>query len=310
MSDARTCEHVNSASQVGCMSCFVNLAKQVEREQSRADRYEAEFSACKALLIAEQKRAERAEAERAEAELQAKEAAELWAGMTKARDAAEQRASEARAALERVQGCVVRAAHALAMALKGDGIDGADLTETTTGVSAGLVEVDAHITRALAALPVEPRQDGTGGAEPGCADGSGKRSGTELASGAALPVEPERRQVTEITQEAGTPRAPTSAETEARLSSWAEGYQRLHAGHRALLDRVASVRQWAASRINHCRTEEAKFASGSVSIEAAQERRTLAAVLRQLNEFKAEPSRRDSKPAPQNPPPSPTGDAE
>jgi hypothetical protein len=37
-----------------------------EREQSRADRYQAEFAACKALLIAEQKRAERAEAERAE----------------------------------------------------------------------------------------------------------------------------------------------------------------------------------------------------------------------------------------------------
>jgi hypothetical protein len=124
-----------------------------EREQARADRYEAEFSACKALLIAEQKRRERAEAERAEATAEDDKNLD---GAQRTVDALRGQLSEARAALERVQGCVVRAAHALALALKGDGIDGADLTETTTGVSAGLVEVDAHITRALAALPVEP----------------------------------------------------------------------------------------------------------------------------------------------------------
>jgi hypothetical protein len=47
-----------------------------ERTLARADRYEAEFSACKALLIAAQQRAERAEAERAAAEARAKEAEE------------------------------------------------------------------------------------------------------------------------------------------------------------------------------------------------------------------------------------------
>jgi hypothetical protein len=48
-----------------------------------------------------------------------------------------------------VQGCVVRAAHGLAMALKGEGIDGADLKDTATGVATGLMEVDARITAAL-----------------------------------------------------------------------------------------------------------------------------------------------------------------
>lgn len=58
-----------------------------------------------------------------------------------------------------VQGCVVRAAHGLAMALKGEGVEGADLKETTIGVSAGLMDVDARITAALAASPSMTRPE-------------------------------------------------------------------------------------------------------------------------------------------------------
>jgi hypothetical protein len=39
---------------------------------------------------------------------------------------------------------------------------------------------------------------------------------------------------------------------------------------------------WAESRIEHCRREEAKFGYGNIAIQAAQERRTLQAVLRML----------------------------
>ena len=51
-----------------------------------------------------------------------------------------------------------------------------------------------------------------------------------------------------------------------------------------LFDRVLDVREWAASRIEWCRGEENRLGVGGIGIyEAAQERRTLQAVLRQLN---------------------------
>lgn len=56
-------------------------------------------------------------------------------------------------ALRRAQGQVVRAAHALAKALQGEGIDGAGLRDTATGVATGLMEVDAELTAALAVAP-------------------------------------------------------------------------------------------------------------------------------------------------------------
>jgi hypothetical protein len=49
-----------------------------------------------------------------------------------------------------------------------------------------------------------------------------------------------------------------------------------------LQDRVDDLVAWAESRIEHCRREEAKFGYGNIAIQAAQERRTLQAVLRML----------------------------
>jgi hypothetical protein len=114
-----------------------------QRTLARADRYEAEFSACKALLIAEQKRAERAEAERAEAEehenswaINATDFAAIQNGRVAA---AEQKASEARAlALEEA------AEKALSFC-----------PVNTTNHRCYPVEI-AEAIRALAALPVEP----------------------------------------------------------------------------------------------------------------------------------------------------------
>lgn len=49
-----------------------------------------------------------------------------------------------------------------------------------------------------------------------------------------------------------------------------------------LIERVTTLRAWARSRIEWCHDEEKKFGAGDMGIEAAQERRTLQAVLRQL----------------------------
>jgi hypothetical protein len=48
-------------------------------------------------------------------------------------------------------------------------------------------------------------------------------------------------------------------------------------------DRVQELRAWADSRIRQCRTDEQKFKAGQLSIEAAQERMTLLAVLKIIN---------------------------
>lgn len=53
--------------------------------------------------------------------------------------------------------------------------------------------------------------------------------------------------------------------------------------NRVLLERVKSLRAWARSRIDLCRREEQKFGAGSISIEAATERRALQAALRILS---------------------------
>jgi hypothetical protein len=103
-----------------------------ERTLARADRYEAEFSACKALLIAAQQRAERAEAGRAEAERKVLTLEQTTKGACDLYQAAEQRASEARA-----------------LALR----EAAD--EVLRDLLAPLHVIAARL-RALAALPVEP----------------------------------------------------------------------------------------------------------------------------------------------------------
>lgn len=52
----------------------------------------------------------------------------------------------------------------------------------------------------------------------------------------------------------------------------------------ALEDRVAELRAWALSRIEWCRGEENRLGVNGIGIyEAAQERRTLQAVLRMLD---------------------------
>lgn len=48
-------------------------------------------------------------------------------------------------------------------------------------------------------------------------------------------------------------------------------------------ERLRELITWAESRIEWCRREEQKFGAGSVAIEAAQERRTLKAVLKILD---------------------------
>jgi hypothetical protein len=53
-----------------------------------------------------------------------------------------------------------------------------------------------------------------------------------------------------------------------------------------LADRVIELRAWANNRIEECRRQEQKFGAGTVSIEAAQERMTLQAVLRILEPTK------------------------
>lgn len=55
------------------------------------------------------------------------------------------------------------------------------------------------------------------------------------------------------------------------------------------LERVRETIEWAESRIRQCRRDEAKHGSGSVSIEASFERRTLQAVLRMLTGREAAP---------------------
>jgi hypothetical protein len=112
----------------------------VEREQARADRYEAEFAACKALLIAEQKRAERAEAERAAAERDLRDfkrdCDRMLDDAYQGGKRAEQRASEARALAFR---------DAATIADNCQGSPNWDIAERLRGAAI-----------ALAALPVEP----------------------------------------------------------------------------------------------------------------------------------------------------------
>jgi hypothetical protein len=159
----------------------------VAETEARADRYEAEFSACKALLIAAQQRAERAEAERAEAQEFIRSVVEY----DEYRD------------------------------------DDEDPLQI-------LARIEARAREVLRAL-------------------------------AALPVEPARRQVTEITQEAGTA-VPTPLRL-CRAPTFAGAMEcRLPRGH-----------------------------DGDHAFRAPGE---------------AEPARSPDQPAPQNPPPSPTGDAE
>lgn len=68
-------------------------------------------------------------------------------GLAASRAAAEELNTRLQELLSWTQACVVRSAHALAMAADGRGIDGASLHETVVGVSSGLMEVDAAITR-------------------------------------------------------------------------------------------------------------------------------------------------------------------
>jgi hypothetical protein len=108
-----------------------------ERTLARADRYEAEFSACKALLIAAQQRGERAEAERAATEAETRKNNEQIQYACRRLAAAEQRASEARAALERAE----------------EGLLAHGAPYVPVGVIRSWVD---ELRRALAALPVEP----------------------------------------------------------------------------------------------------------------------------------------------------------
>jgi hypothetical protein len=168
-----------------------------ERTLARADRYEAEFSACKALLIAAQQRAERAEAERA----------------------------EARAALETYGlAAIVR--------LRGSGYE--PWPEAAQAEVLRVLGRPPPVSFPPLTMPLS-------------------------AARAALPVEPARLQVTEITQEAGTPRTPNAAAIALHRITNADG----------IADAV---------HIARCAL--------------------------------AELARSNSEPAPQNPPPSPTGDAE
>jgi hypothetical protein len=168
-----------------------------------ADRYEAEFSACKALLIAEQKRAEKAEADRAAAEAERADikkalhvACKAGRQSEEALAAAEQRASEARAALERNQEAMRLALGTLAPILArfekrcATGLSG-PLDKGESGE--GHTPTEHKHLRAL-------RQE------------IQRMQAAHDAALAALPVERARRQVTEITQEAGTPRAPKVAD--------------------------------------------------------------------------------------------------
>jgi hypothetical protein len=112
---------------------------------ARADRYEAEFSACKALLIAEQKRAERAEAGRAEAQRDLRDfkrdCDRMLEDAYQGGKRAEARAEEARAALEQ-------------LATLADNEGWVFVTESDARYTARTIIHRA--LRALAALPVEP----------------------------------------------------------------------------------------------------------------------------------------------------------
>jgi hypothetical protein len=103
-----------------------------KREQARADRFEAEFSACKALLIAAEGRAEEAERRAREWNETADKYTLKWDAELVARAAAEQRASEARD-----------------LALR----EAAELCDET---GPGYYPWLAQRIRDLAALPVEP----------------------------------------------------------------------------------------------------------------------------------------------------------
>ena len=67
-----------------------------------------------------------------------------------------------------------------------------------------------------------------------------------------------------------------------RLQSWAEGYQRLHAGHRRLLDHLDSVRAWIEGRIAQCIIDERKFGASTPAIDAAREPMVLQTILEKL----------------------------
>jgi hypothetical protein len=103
-----------------------------ERALARADRYEAEFAACKALLIAAEGRAEEAERRAREWKETADKYTLKWDAELVRRAAAEQRASEVRAALEEM-------------------FEQFENFEYTTGT-----EAIQRARAALAALPVEP----------------------------------------------------------------------------------------------------------------------------------------------------------
>lgn len=74
-------------------------------------------------------------------------AAQIVEALLKERDAAKEALAAATTLLSWTQACVVRSARALALAADGRGIDGANLGDTAVGVSAGLLQVDAAITK-------------------------------------------------------------------------------------------------------------------------------------------------------------------
>jgi hypothetical protein len=149
-----------------------------EREQARADRSEAEFAACKALLTAEQKRAERAEAERAEALARAKEAEEAHRAL---REIWGQSCDHERTILSQRD----EARH-----------------------RAGVAEQRASAARALA---IEEAARAAEQAPHPFSD-SGYYAAQRIRALAALPVEPARRQVTENANALGAPAAGCSEE--------------------------------------------------------------------------------------------------
>jgi hypothetical protein len=120
------------------------------RTLARADRYEAEFAACKALLIAEQKRAERAEAERAEAQRDLRDfkrdCDRMLEDAYQGGKRAEARASEALAALAAIDHCI-ETTH---LDMGGKHRYGLRGSPEERRAAVDLVK------RALAALPVEP----------------------------------------------------------------------------------------------------------------------------------------------------------
>jgi hypothetical protein len=248
----------------------------------RADRYEAEFSACKALLIAEQKRAERAEAERAAATAEFVDAAKAavpesehprdpadwpWSirllgddrrACYRQRDEAQRDLRDFKRDCDRMlddayQGGKRAEAGARALALR----EAAERAEA----KAEWLKHNAHY-------------DGLGmGWQIG--EALALQIGKDIRALAALPVEPARRQVTEITQKAGTPRAPEPCQY-CGCTDTDSPHQR-------------------AAKLHGASISAAHLALG----DPAQGVSVLARMARGATE-----------PAPQNPPPSPTGDAE